>query len=287
MKLLTLNTHSLIGENFGQSAMRTVDALVREEIDVIALQEVNQSMDAPLLVDQRPSGFVPCGVSIPLRSDNYAYRLAQVLENEELFYHWTWLPIKRAYGQYDEGLAFLSKKPIEEMRVICLSRKDDYEDWKTRKAIGVRTSDRLGWFFNLHMGWWGDPDEPFCEQWERLVGQLPKCSTVWLMGDFNNPAEVREEGYDLVGRSGFFDSYLLAGHKNGDATVCGDIDGWHGRIGKEGILRIDQIWCNRPILIDSYRTVFDGRSYERVSDHAGVLIGISDERRTARRRFGL
>ena len=272
MKLLTLNTHSLIGESFGECAMRTVDALVREEIDLIALQEVNQSTDAPPLEGQMPNGFVPCGASIPLRADNYVYRLAEVLEQEELPYFWCWLPIKRAYGRYDEGLAFLSREPIEEMRVVALSQIQDYENWKTRMALGVRLSARKAWFFNLHMGWWDDPEEPFAEQWRALCARLPKRDAVWLMGDFNNPAEVRTEGYDLVAESGFFDAYLLAGRKNGEATVCGDIDGWHGRIGKEAILRIDQIWCNRPSRVHSYRTVFDGRCYERVSDHAGVLI---------------
>jgi len=101
--------------------------------------------------------------------------------------------------------------------------------------------------------------------------------TVFLMGDLNNPAEVRGEGYDLIGSAGFFDTYLLAGHRSGETTVCGDIDGWHGQIGKEGMLRIDQIWCNRPISVAAYRTVFDGRSYERVSDHAGVLIQVEQE----------
>ena len=277
MKLLTLNTHSLIGNDFGERAMRTVDALIREEVDVIALQEVNQSIDATPLEDQRPYGFVPCGASIPLRNDNYAYRLAQVLEQEELSYHWCWLPVKRAYGEYDEGLAFLSRKPIEEIRVSCLSREEDYENWKTRMAIGIRTSEKGVWFFNLHTGWWGDPDEPFAEQWERFCRQLPVRGTVFLMGDLNNPAEVRGEGYDLIGSAGFFDTYLLAGHRSGEATVCGDIDGWHGQIGKEGMLRIDQIWCNRPISVAAYRTVFDGRSYERVSDHAGVLIQVEQE----------
>lgn len=282
MKLLTLNTHSLIGEDFGERAMRTVDALVREEIDVIALQEVNQSLGAPPIGELRPSGFVPCGATVPLRSDNYAYRLSQVLSQEDLPYEWTWLPIKRAYGRYDEGVAFLSRKPIEEIRVICMSREQNYENWKTRVALGIRGADRSEWFFNLHMGWWGDPDEPFAEQWSRLCDQLPRLGTVWLMGDFNNPAEVRGEGYDLISSSGFFDSYLLAGQTNGETTVCGSIDGWHGRIGKEDRLRIDQIWCNRPLRLAAYRTVFDGRSYGRVSDHAGVLVRVEEEQSVSR-----
>lgn len=48
MKLLTLNTHSLLEENFEKKLEWFVEIILKEKPDIIALQEVNQSMDAPL-----------------------------------------------------------------------------------------------------------------------------------------------------------------------------------------------------------------------------------------------
>ena len=46
MKLLTLNTHSLLEENYEQKTRDFVAAVIKERPDILALQEVNQSVNA-------------------------------------------------------------------------------------------------------------------------------------------------------------------------------------------------------------------------------------------------
>ena len=47
MKILTLNTHSLQEENYHQKLAWFVEQILRKRPDLIALQEVNQSISAP------------------------------------------------------------------------------------------------------------------------------------------------------------------------------------------------------------------------------------------------
>ena len=51
MKLLTLNTHSLIEPDYEAKRKIFVDFIAREQPEVFALQEVNQTAAAPLLAD--------------------------------------------------------------------------------------------------------------------------------------------------------------------------------------------------------------------------------------------
>ena len=49
MKILTLNTHSLRENQYEQKLSWFVEGVLREKPDIIALQEVNQTCDAPVL----------------------------------------------------------------------------------------------------------------------------------------------------------------------------------------------------------------------------------------------
>lgn len=49
MKLLTLNTHSLIEPEYEAKREIFVEFIAKEQPDVFALQEVNQTASAPLL----------------------------------------------------------------------------------------------------------------------------------------------------------------------------------------------------------------------------------------------
>ena len=64
MKLLTLNTHSLIEENYEQKFKIFVEEIYKEHPDIIALQEINQSADYPLAYCN--SEFVPCSGNRPV-----------------------------------------------------------------------------------------------------------------------------------------------------------------------------------------------------------------------------
>lgn len=278
MKMLTLNTHSLLEENYLCKLARFVEFVLREEPDLIALQEVNQSAGAAEVEPAMLTGMAEVQSGIPVRSDNHAAWIACLLREVGVPVSWIWIPVKLGYGRYDEGMAIMSLRGyIAEMDVIQLTQSCDYGNWKTRKALGVRIEGGDDWFYTVHMGWWDDVDEPFQRQWEKLrcgvAGRTAKGS-VWLLGDFNSPAEIRGEGYDCIRSDGWQDAWLMAETTRGEATVEGTIDGWRNRVENPAAdgMRIDHIWCSRRIPVRSARVIFDGRSERKVSDHYGILL---------------
>ena len=282
MKLVTINTHSLIEENYEKKLEQFVDFVCQETPDIIAMQEVNQSVSAPVWKDSL-SGFSPSiDLMPPIRKDNHALQAAVQLHANRLPYYWTWLPVKLGYGKYDEGMAVFSKKPIIEVRNFYISSFQDYQYWKTRKVLGVRVEGCDDWFYTVHMGWWDDKEDSFKEQWERFQKQLQVKElsyNIWLLGDFNSPAEVRMEGYDLIKNSGFCDTYDLAKEKDSGITVEGVIDGWRDKIhniNEVTGMRIDQIWCNHMPSVCSSMVIFNGQKTPIISDHYGVMIEIDE-----------
>ena len=270
MKLLTLNTHSLVEDNYSTKLDAFVSAIAEQRPDIIALQEVNQTI-AETQVDVISEGYVPCVENIVIRKDNHVYKAAELLEGAGVKYYWTWLPLKKGYNKYDEGIALMSRSRIIETDVVRISETDDYNNWKTRKIIGIRTEAAPDeWFFSVHYGWWDDLDEPFQNQWQKTAEYMKKYSRVWLMGDFNSPAEVRNEGYDMINGGGWYDSYTLAKTRDNGITVGKVIDGWRDKVSGTDGMRIDQIWCSQKAEIASSEVIFNGANKPVVSDHYGV-----------------
>lgn len=269
MKLLTLNTHSLVEKQYTEKLEQFVQAVNEEKPDIIALQEVNQTITEESVTDLHKN-YIPCMEGIIIRKDNHIYNVVNMLESE---YYWTWLPLKKGYNRYDEGIAVMSRSPILQTKIIRTSDTDDYCNWKTRKIIGIQTDSAPNeWFFSVHYGWWNDPDESFQGQWKRTVDALENYNRIWLMGDFNNPAEIRGEGYDMIKNDGWFDSYLLAKKKDKGITVENVIDGWKDKLNNTDGMRIDQIWCSEKSDIISSEVIFNGENRKIISDHYGVLV---------------
>ena len=270
MKLLTLNTHSLVEDGYEQKLAAFVEAIATEKPQIIALQEVNQSVSAEP-VQTLTEYYHPCLDNTVIRCDNHVLRVAEALREKGVVYHWTWLPIKRGYGRYDEGVAVMSLSPILETDILTVSDTEDYHNWKVRKLLGVRTEALPDeWFFSVHYGRWGDTDEPFRHQWIRTAEHMVRYDSVWLMGDFNAPAEITGESYELIKRSFWHDTYELAQAKDCGDTVRGVIDGWSESDDK--CMRIDQIWCNKKVVITNTEVVFNGIHHPVVSDHYGVMV---------------
>ena len=190
-------------------------------------------------------------------------------------YYWSYKNIKNGYGIFDEGIAVLSKSRITKAVCLTVSREDNYNDWRTRKLLGVKVKDYPDdIFFSVHYGWWNDSDS-FADQWLKTINGIRGYKNIWLMGDFNNPAEIKGEGYSLVSASGFYDSFLRAQSRDNGITVNGIIDGWRDRIKSDANgMRIDQIWSYRKAEILSHRIVFDGNNYPVISDHYGIITEI-------------
>lgn len=275
MKILTLNTHSILEENYEDKLIKFVEMLKKERLSLFALQEVNQSSAMPEAEELATTGYVPCkGEKVIIRQDNHAYRIARMLKAAGKDYHWTWVPAKVGYGIYDEGIALFSESVIEDTERFYISQSRDYNNWKTRMIVGICTKNT--WFYSVHMGWWNDGEEPFRNQWDKIVDQLgKKKGIVFVMGDFNSPSEQRGEGYDYVTASGWIDTWMTAWDKDDGITVGGKIDGWKEKeIPADKGMRIDYIFCNRKVEVLRSKVVFNGENYPVVSDHYGVLVEI-------------
>ena len=257
IKLLTINTHSIIEPDYENKLLHFVDFIAQNPPDIISMQEVNQSSASPPAPDL--PGFMPC-ISRMVRKDNHALRTVLALRERGIYYNWTWVPIKLGYGRLEEGLAMLSRFPINRTDSVYISRSHDYNNWKTRRILGIGTEK--GDFYSVHMGWWDDEEEPFCGQWEKVNEYIR--GKAWLMGDFNSPDDVRGEGYDAVIKCGWRD-LCRTGH-----TVAKKIDGWE--VDKKQ--RLDYIFCNFDADVECAYTVFDGVNGEEVSDHFGVWAQI-------------
>ena len=264
MKLMTLNTHSLIEKSYEQKTQTFIEAVLEEKPDIIALQEINQTQSAESM---GTNPFVN-ETGVEVKSDNHAAKVLRGLADGGEEYFAAWLPIKTGYDKYDEGLAILSRKPIEETDELLISEVNDYGYWKTRMVLGVRVGGE--WFYTVHMGWWNDEEEPFKAQWERLNKSLKGKGRVWLMGDFNSRADVAGEGYALIRNDGWHDSYLEAEKKDSGITVGGAIDGWRDK--EEESMRIDYIFCNEKAEIAESKVIFNGINKKIVSDHYGIII---------------
>ena len=167
MKLLTLNTHSLIEPEYEAKREIFVEFIAKEQPDVFALQEVNQTAAAPEL-KAVPAGYTSWpGNTVPLKADNHAAAVARMLEQKGVCYHWSWLPAKIGYDRYDEGMAVFSRAPITQTENLLLSRSNDYSYWKTRRVLGICAGDV--WYYAVHMGWWKDEVEPFAAQLVRSL----------------------------------------------------------------------------------------------------------------------
>ena len=273
MKLLTLNTHSLIEENYPVKLQQFVDFILAEQLDVIALQEVNQSIHAQEIGKIPLPGYVPCsGNRVPLRTDNHALSVATMLRSRGLPYCWSWLPAKVGYEKYDEGMAIFSRKPIQNTDNLLISQSDNYAYWKTRRVLGVQVEN--AWYYSIHMGWWNDQEEPFKDQWSILNAHARAKNNVWLLGDFNSDAAVAGEGYDLIRSSGWQDTYELAAIKDEGYTVAEPIDGWRDSQDPVNTRRIDYIWHDTPLPIADSKVVFNGVHSPQVSDHFGILLSV-------------
>ena len=186
-------------------------------------------------------------------------------------YNSFWDLSKVVRNEYEEGSAILCRQPIVRASCFTVSKSEDRDDVKARKIVKVVTTVEGNEIdlYSCHLGWWHDEIEPFEYQCNRLVEQVDEDRLSILMGDFNNNANLRDQGYDYLMNKGFYDTYTLAQKKDKGATVQGEIAGWKGN---KVDLRIDLILANEKVDVISSSVIFNGTYKEIVSDHYGVEV---------------
>ncbi len=264
MKILTINMHSYIEKESEEKLEIFVGSILKIQPDIIAMQEINQRTFMPFSKNRAKQ------YGIKMKEDNYALRINKELSRKGCEYTLFWVGIKRGFFIFDEGICFLSKIPVEDSEAFLISETNNNTNWRKRMALGIKVDGE--WFYNVHMGRWDDEEEPFLKQFTRLNENVKKDSIVWLMGDFNAPFGYKNEGYDMITSSGFYDTYELAENKDAGYTITGKIDGWNDKKDSFKNQRIDYIFTNKKRNIKSSFVVFDGKNEKVISDHNGILL---------------
>ena len=274
MRFLTLNTHSWC-EIHQIAKIRTLAKfIIEQQVDVIALQEVNQLTSTPVV--EHPLHFRG-GAGIPVREDNYALLLVRALEALGARYEWTLIETHLGWERYDECVAVLSRLPIRGIKPINMSPDYTYFQVQRRAAQATLIETETGtfWCATTHMSWWDFDGEPlFAQEYAHLSQELAECARtapVLLGGDFNSAAHLSNEGYALVTSSGMVDTRSLAEHTDGENTVHREIAGWEGSTDAK---RIDFVFADRLVDVVSHAVVFRDNSPEAISDHSGLLLEI-------------
>ena len=272
MKILTLNAHAWAEENQLHKISQLADFINTHQFDIISMQEVNQPIQEEALTAAELEHYFRIDSDTVVKKDNYAYVLLTQLSET---YYWTWIPTHVGFRTYDEGLAILSRTPITQAFGEYVSHMQDYNNYRTRKIVGIQTvaDGEEAWFVNGHYNWWDDEQEPFKGQWDLTESKLAPYMNepLYMMGDFNNVSEIREQGYDYMMSHGWHDLYTMAKQKDNGATVVKAIAGWANN---SQPLRIDYIFSNRPVQAKSSTVVLNGKNGPVVSDHYGVAVEI-------------
>ncbi|MFD2654723.1 endonuclease/exonuclease/phosphatase family protein [Gracilibacillus thailandensis] len=260
MRLLTLNCHAWQEDDQLNKINTLVKTIVDNDYDVIALQEVSQKEDSPLISEH-------------IREDNYGQVVLDKLKKiGKSSYHLVWASCHQAFNEYEEGLAIITKHPIQHVEKFYLSKSTDYYFWKTRVAlvVDIEVEGEIQTFMSCHLGWWHDVEEPSAYQLDRLnYIASQKDNRVFLLGDFNSEAKNRDEGYDYLVAKGWYDTYSLATERDSGVTVSGEIAGWKDH---DEDKRIDFIFVNSLISVKSSMVIFNGNNSEVISDHFGVDV---------------
>ncbi|MGF2054867.1 endonuclease/exonuclease/phosphatase family protein [Vagococcus fluvialis] len=267
MKILSLNTHSWIETEPLEKLKQIGDFIIEQKIDKIALQEVNQLMSAKEIRDL--SYFCPNQNKDKIREDNFALLLVEYLRGKGVNYFWSWTCSHIGYDIYEEGSAILSKTSFE-AKSILVSPTHDKADYHTRQILLADFEKEDLQLASCHFSWWtGEKESGFYYEWQKLLKEIANVKDqVLLLGDFNAPAHLKNEGYELV-KEDFYDVYELAKVKVGSYTVDEEIDGWQDNQEK---LRIDFCFISKEKEIKSYHVVFNGKTGPVVSDHFGIMI---------------
>lgn len=267
MKVLTLNTHSWLEENQLEKCKMIAQEIATGDYDIIALQEVNQTIAAQTIV---PDGlYCPTDTLVEIKEDNFALRLVEELQLLDCDYYWSWTYSHVGYDIYHEGNALLSKQPIIAKEYLA-SQDTDVWDHTTRKNLsGVTEADgQIVQVVSCHFSWW--QDGKFAYEWQQTEAFLAeRADTLLILGDFNNDAA--SSGHQLVLDSSLQlqDSFLTATETIGEASVVKAIDGWQDN---REALRIDYVFASNDLQATEYEVVFDGTRTPIVSDHFGIKV---------------
>lgn len=276
MKLLTLNVHSWLEIHQYEKIRQLAEFVVAHDVDVIALQEVNQHQKTPV-AEQTP-GYRAVSQR-PLKSDNFALILMDFLRQAHWEGSYSWVDSHEGWGVYDEGISLISRYPVHEFRAINMSPKYPYTDVRRRCALAasLNVQGKKVVVASTHMSWWELEGQPlFAAEFAELESQLKELGQgcpIFVAGDFNNDADTQGEGYSLMIAKGWKDTYDLCPAPVGSTTVHKSISGWDQVV---KAMRIDYVFVSPSCTVTAHSVEFADDSAKAISDHSAVFIEIDN-----------
>lgn len=289
LRVLTLNLHGYQElDSTGVHESELTDELARQRIadygpilDRIAQGIAELAPDLICLqeVAEWPGSDKPRELEFGSSDSNMVYQVLSRLPDHGYEYTMDWSHF--TWGVWLEGSAILSKYPLTLSESRFISRPDTTphsDNWKSRNVpmakLDVPDIGEVS-VYSVHAGWWDDPDEPFHEQYGRLlewVEDVSASSAVTILcGDFNVAAGTAGYEFMLEG-TGFTDPYAIVNPEGFfDATIGAGADGWED---SDKGQRIDYVLVSEDSPLETVRArrVFTGGEFGVVSDHVGVFV---------------
>ncbi|MBF0713787.1 endonuclease/exonuclease/phosphatase family protein [Gemella sp. GH3] len=260
MKLLTLNVHAWLEDNQLEKIDTLARAIADNDYDVIALQEVNQTITAEIVENN-------------LKKDNYLFVLLEFLKKyTDTTYKYFWSNSHIGYDKYDEGIAILTKHNASYDEFYC-TKITDINSIEARKIVSASFSyeGESVEFYSCHINLPTSKKENQLDNITNIISRTTDNKLKFFMGDFNTDALSNKQAYTNILNLGIYDTYNLAEEKCSGVTVGHNIDGWKDSKGEK---RLDYIFTNRLIDVEYSKVIFNGYNYNVVSDHYGLEIRI-------------
>lgn len=256
---MTQNLHCFAEQNYMENFKRIAHFIVENEIDVACFQEVAQPVDAPFVNE-----------AMRLRQGNAALLICEEIKRlSGVDYNAVYSFAHYYYGTDEEGVAIISRLPIESYQEHLISKEKEIV-MERRTAIEIHlengvsiTSVHLGIEKNVNL------QSPALAQFLNLRTMTTGDVQLYF-GDYNIPDTT--DGYDGIIESGCID---LFGDDRGNQdllTTPGAIDGWRN---DKGAKRLDYGFANQAICVNEARVIFDGKSEPMVSDHFGLYFDLT------------
>ncbi len=244
IRILTLNLHCFAEEEIENKQNLIAKEIIKNNIDIIFLQEVAQTKGELI------------------NSDNYGLNIVEILKAFGMDYYFYYEGFKRSFDVYEEGLGFISKYPLKSQQTRVISNTNDYDNWKTRKILecDLEFFGKTIKIATTHFGW-SDESEVFEKQFSKGTETFDSQKLTILAGDFNITPKSKE--YKYIIDNGWLDlskdqtDFYLEPTFKGDQTT------------KDSRVRLDYIMANKPVKVIEKMVLFN-EVY--VSDHFGLYM---------------
>jgi len=258
LSVMILNLHCYQEDHQAHKFRQIAKAIDQQGVDVVCLQEVAEHWN-----DGHGDW-----------ASNSANIINQLLQKPmQLYYDWAHL----GFDQYREGVAILSRYPLQHCQSRYVSDSHDAYDINSRKVVMAQIeAPYLGNInvFSAHLSWW---EGGFRQQFQHLsqwASELAGDTVVatMLCGDFNIAAG--SIGYRQVVEAGQYEDQFLAVNRQGLFEQIFRVNDNHWGNALADDYRIDYIFLNKDAKLraTSARVIFTDADYGPVSDHCGYLL---------------